>query len=96
MILVDTGPLVAMANVRDEAHIACTRLLEDIPGPLLVPAPVRRDPTHARTWIALVDGNNHQINRFTAEARARDVTRSTRGSNALPSGSGVCVRSPAA
>ncbi len=73
MILVDTGPLVAMANVRDEAHIACTRLLEDIPGPLLVPAPVRRDPTHARTWIALVDGNNHQINRITAEAQARDV-----------------------
>jgi len=22
----------------------------------------RRDPQHARTWIALVDGNNHQIN----------------------------------
>jgi hypothetical protein len=33
----------------------------------------RRDPTHARTWIALVDGNNHQINRITAEARAHDV-----------------------
>jgi hypothetical protein len=33
----------------------------------------RRDPTHARTWIALVDGNNHQINRITAEAQARDV-----------------------
>ena len=33
----------------------------------------RRDPTHTRTWIALVDGNNHQINRITAEAKARDV-----------------------
>lgn len=33
----------------------------------------RRDPTHARTWIALVDGNNHQINKITAEAKARDV-----------------------
>jgi hypothetical protein len=33
----------------------------------------RRDPQHARTWVALVDGNNHQINRITAEARARDV-----------------------
>ena len=33
----------------------------------------RRDPTHTRTWIALVDGNNHQINRITAEAQARDV-----------------------
>jgi hypothetical protein len=34
----------------------------------------RRDPAHARTWVALVDGNNHQINRIRAEAGARDVT----------------------
>lgn len=34
----------------------------------------RRDPEHARTWIALVDGNAHQINRIRAEARARHVT----------------------
>lgn len=40
MILVDTGPLVAVANIRDAAHTACVRLLEDAPGPLLVPAPV--------------------------------------------------------
>ena len=33
----------------------------------------RRDPDHARTWVALVDGNNHQIDRITAEARARNV-----------------------
>lgn len=33
----------------------------------------RRDPTHQRTWVALVDGNNHQINRITAEATARTV-----------------------
>ncbi|MDQ3153997.1 MAG: ISKra4 family transposase [Actinomycetota bacterium] len=33
----------------------------------------RRDPTHARTWVALVDGNNHQIDRIAAEARAREV-----------------------
>jgi len=32
-----------------------------------------RDPTHTRTPVALVDGNNHQINRITAQARARDV-----------------------
>ncbi len=31
----------------------------------------RRDPHHVRTWVALVDGNNHQINRIQAEARAR-------------------------
>ena len=33
----------------------------------------RRDPDHARTWIALVDGNNHQINRIAAEAHDRGV-----------------------
>jgi hypothetical protein len=32
-----------------------------------------RDPTHARTWIALVDGNNHQIDRVNAEARRRSL-----------------------
>jgi len=33
----------------------------------------RRDPAHARTWIALVDGANHQIDVIAAEAAARDV-----------------------
>jgi len=33
----------------------------------------RRDPTHARTWVALVDGNNHQIDTITRQARARGV-----------------------
>jgi len=31
----------------------------------------RRDPDHTRVWVALVDGNNHQIDRIQAEARAR-------------------------
>ena len=31
----------------------------------------RRDPGHDRAWVALVDGNNHQIDRIQAEARAR-------------------------
>lgn len=34
----------------------------------------RRDPTHQRTWVALVDGNNHQIDRIRAEAEQRGVT----------------------
>lgn len=36
----------------------------------------RRDPTHSRRWVALVDGNNHQISRIQSEATARgaDVT----------------------
>ncbi len=32
-----------------------------------------RDPDHKRTWVALVDGNNHQIERLHAEAQARGV-----------------------
>lgn len=34
----------------------------------------RRDPDRHRTWIALVDGNNHQIQRILAEGKARGVT----------------------
>ncbi len=33
----------------------------------------RRDPDHQRTWIALVDGNHHQIDQITAPARTRGV-----------------------
>ncbi|MDA8440459.1 MAG: ISKra4 family transposase [Propionibacterium sp.] len=33
----------------------------------------RRDPDHGRTWIALVDGNNHQIDRIRAEAATREA-----------------------
>jgi hypothetical protein len=34
----------------------------------------RRDPAHRRTWVALVDGNNHQIDRIGAEAAARGTS----------------------
>lgn len=40
MLLADTGPLVAVANSRDQHHQACRELLETHPGPILVPAPV--------------------------------------------------------
>jgi hypothetical protein len=33
----------------------------------------RRDPDHVRTWVALVDGNNHQIDRITTEATDRGI-----------------------
>ena len=33
----------------------------------------RRDPDHKRRWVALVDGNNHQIDRIKTEARKRKV-----------------------
>lgn len=33
----------------------------------------RRDPDHRRPWIALVDGNGHQLRRIRAEAARRQV-----------------------
>jgi len=33
----------------------------------------RRDPDHERTWVCLVDGNNHQIDTFAARATARAI-----------------------
>jgi hypothetical protein len=34
----------------------------------------RRDPGHARDWVALVDGDNHQIRLIEAEAADRGIT----------------------
>jgi hypothetical protein len=34
----------------------------------------RRDPAGARTWIALIDGDNHQISLFRAQAADRGMT----------------------
>jgi len=34
----------------------------------------RRDPEHERRWVALVDGNNHQIERIEAQAEQRKVS----------------------
>jgi hypothetical protein len=34
----------------------------------------RRDPDHARTWIALVDGDNYQLGLVQAAAAARGIT----------------------
>ena len=34
----------------------------------------RRDPGHDSTWIALADGNVHQLSRIRAEAAARGIT----------------------
>ncbi len=33
----------------------------------------RRDPEHLRTWVALVDGNNHQIDCIEAQALRRKI-----------------------
>lgn len=52
------------ASVVDNAATVITSIFEQAQ---------RRDPTHHRTWVALVDGAKHQIDRIQAEARARQV-----------------------
>ena len=52
------------ASVIDDAATVVSALFDEAE---------RRDPDHSRDWVALVDGNNHQIQRITAEAAARGV-----------------------
>jgi hypothetical protein len=40
VIVVDTGPVVAAANRKDDHHAPCVELLETAEGPLLLPAPL--------------------------------------------------------
>ena len=53
-----------IASVVEDAATVVSRVFDEAE---------RRDPDHRRTWVALVDGNNHQIDRIQAEARARQV-----------------------
>jgi hypothetical protein len=52
------------ASVTDDTATAIERMFKEA---------LRRDPARKRTWIALVDGNNHQIDRIKKEARRRRV-----------------------
>jgi L-fucose isomerase-like protein len=52
------------ASVVEDASEVVARVFEEAE---------RRDPGHQRTWVALVDGNNHQIDRIQAEAKTRNV-----------------------
>lgn len=53
------------ASVVDDAATVVTTIFDEAD---------RRDPDHARSWIALVDGNVHQIQRIKAEAKDRGIT----------------------
>jgi hypothetical protein len=52
------------ASVADDAATVVAALFDEAD---------RRDPEHDCDWVALVDGNNHQIDRISTEARARDA-----------------------
>jgi len=62
------GPLThdkwLTASVVDDAATVVAQIFDEAD---------RRDPDHQRTWVALVDGNNHQIQRIHAESRTRNA-----------------------
>ncbi|MDQ3575173.1 MAG: ISKra4 family transposase [Actinomycetota bacterium] len=55
---------VTASVVQDAAHVV-GRVFDEAE---------RRDPDHKRRWVALVDGNRHQIERINAEAEARRLS----------------------
>ncbi len=58
-----TAKWVAASGVEDAAAVI-TKVFDEAE---------RRDPADSRRWVALVDGNNHQIDRINTEAKARGV-----------------------
>jgi hypothetical protein len=52
------------ASVTDDARTVIAAMFSEADG---------RDPSHQQAWVALVDGNNHQIDRIKREARKRKV-----------------------
>jgi hypothetical protein len=64
----DPGPVAAnkwlCASVVTDAAVVIGRVFDEAE---------RRDPKHRRTWVALVDGNSHQIQRIKSEANKRGV-----------------------
>lgn len=49
MILVDTGPLVALFDPRDPSHDRCRRILEGVTEPLVTTVPVLTEAFHLLT-----------------------------------------------
>ncbi len=82
MIVVDTGPVVAMVNDRDDHHERCRDFLETHPGPLLLPATVL---TEVCLLLERQRGTQAEL-AFLADVRAaRFRTTSSRTSTASPS-----------
>ena len=54
----------AVASVVEEASEVVSRVFDEAE---------RRDPEHLRRWVAVVDGNRHQIHHLLAEASARGI-----------------------
>ena len=81
MILVDTGPIVAIINDRDDHHQECKYLLERLPGPLLIPATVATEvclmlERRQGTYAELAFLSDVQAGRYTLiESLSADLAR---------------------
>lgn len=53
------------ASVKEDAATVIAAMFDEMQ---------RRDPAHARDWVALTDGNKHQLDCVKAEAARRDAT----------------------
>jgi uncharacterized protein len=81
VILVDTGPIVAIINDRDDHHQECKYLLERLPGPLLIPATVATEvclmlERRRGTYAELAFLSDVQAGRYTLiESLSADLAR---------------------
>lgn len=76
-VVVDTGPLVAAANRRDEAHELAAHLVTELGRELVIPSPVLAEVDHllrarvgtptARLFLDAVAGGSHEVGYLTSE-----------------------------
>jgi predicted nucleic acid-binding protein len=82
-VVADTGPLVAAANARDEAHALAAALVVELGRDLLIPAPVLAETDHllrarvglrsTRLFLSAVAGGAHSVIYLTPELLRRAV-----------------------
>ena len=72
MILVNTGPVVAVVNDRDDRHREGKYLLERLPGPLLIPATVA---TEVCVLLECRTGHLCRVSVFTLDRRDFSIVR---------------------
>jgi uncharacterized protein len=82
-VVADTGPLLAAANRRDEAHELAAALVTELGRDLLVPVPVLVETDHllrsrvgsrsATLFLAAVAGGAHRVAYLTPELLRRAV-----------------------
>lgn len=76
-VVVDTGPLVAAANRRDEAHELAADLVSELGRDLVIPSPVLGEVDHllrarvgthaARLFLDAIAGGSHDVGYLTPQ-----------------------------